>query len=53
MACGCFPEGASGREKAIKIACAGRSRKNFRNSNLDALDFGRKLKPRTVVRVGK
>src|SRR5260370_42051890 len=43
---GCFPEGASAREKAIKIACTGRSKKNSRNSNLDALGFGRKLKPR-------
>src|ERR1700675_3212473 len=48
---GCFPEGASAREKPIKIACVGRSKKNFRNSNLDALGFGRKLKPRTVVRL--
>jgi hypothetical protein len=53
MASGCFPEGASGREKAIKIACAGRSRRSSRNSSLDALGFGRKSRPGTVVRVGK
>ena len=44
MACGCFPEVASGREKAIKIACAGRSRKNFRNSNLDAFRLWKEVK---------
>src|SRR6266404_4026604 len=47
MGLGCFPGVASARGKAIKIACAGRSKKSFRNSNLDALGFGRKLKPRT------
>jgi hypothetical protein len=46
-------EGISEREKAIKIASAGRSKKNFRNSNLDGLGFGRKLRLRTVVRAEK
>src|SRR6266404_408903 len=45
MGLGRFPEVASASGKAIKIACAGRSKKSFRNSNLDALGFGRKLEP--------
>jgi 8-oxo-dGTP diphosphatase len=32
------------REKAIKIACAGRSEKNFRNSNLDPLRLWKEVK---------
>ena len=39
-----FPEDASAREKAIKIACAGRSKKNFRKSNLDALRLWKEVK---------
>src|ERR1700676_5381537 len=35
MAFGCSLEDASAREKAIRIACAGRSKKSFRNSSLD------------------
>jgi 8-oxo-dGTP diphosphatase len=41
---GCFPEVASAREKAIKTACVGKSKKNFRNSNLDALGLWKEVK---------
>jgi len=47
------PEGASAREKAIRIAYAGRSKKSFRNSSLDVSGFGRMLEPGTAVRAVK
>jgi 8-oxo-dGTP diphosphatase len=47
-----FPKGASAREKAIKIACR-EIKEALPKLKLGRLGFGRKLKPRTVVRAGK
>src|SRR5437868_15289281 len=41
---GYFLEAVSVREKVTKIASVGKSKRSFRNSNLDAFGFGRKLR---------